>query len=337
MWSKKTGLQVTTLMSTLLNHKKIHIELSSKCTLKCPRCPRTEMHLDNLNKEISLDVFKSAFDPDFLSTVDEIGFCGDIGDPIYTKDLLPIVEYIKQSADITLTIITNGSYKDSAWWAQLGRLLTKKDFVVFSVDGWDQASNNNYRINNDFKSIISGATALRASSECTMIWSTIYFKFNELDIDKIRSVAEDTGFDIFKTVCSSKFDNRYAVNGVDELKPVNSKFVATTPQYQSSIEHLSDRPYYPTKTYQSVTGHAWARCLQWSKEIFVNVEGMVFPCAWFNNAYMENSFVVKHKDQININTRSLPDILQDPLWEELRRGFDHSPLEICQLKCKNAK
>jgi MoaA/NifB/PqqE/SkfB family radical SAM enzyme len=284
-----------------------------------------------------LDVFKSAFSADFLSTVDEIGFCGDIGDPVYAKDLLPIVEYIKQSSHTVITIITNGSYKDTVWWQQLGSLLTERDFVVFSVDGWDQVSNQQYRVNSDFDSIIAGARALRANSDCTMIWSTIYFKFNELDINKIRSLAKDMGFDIFKTVRSSKFDNRYAVNGVDQLKPVNSEFVATTTQYQSTIEHLSSRPRYPTKNYQSDSAHAWARCLRWHKEIFVNVEGMVFPCAWFNNAYMQNSFVVKHKDQININTRSLLDILQDPLWEELYLGFDNNPLEICQMKCKNAQ
>jgi MoaA/NifB/PqqE/SkfB family radical SAM enzyme len=65
-------LQVTTPTSKLLSHKRIHIELSSKCTLKCPRCPRTELNPDNLNREISLLEFQRAFSPDLLKEIQEI-------------------------------------------------------------------------------------------------------------------------------------------------------------------------------------------------------------------------------------------------------------------------
>ena len=81
-------------MSTLFNTKTLHIEISSKCTVKCPRCPRTELRPDSLNKEITLGEFKSAFDSATLSKIDDIVFCGDIGDPIYARDFLNICRYI---------------------------------------------------------------------------------------------------------------------------------------------------------------------------------------------------------------------------------------------------
>jgi len=74
-----------------------HIEPSSKCTVKCPRCPRTEFpNTSWLQKELSLEEFKNAFTPSFISEyVQRFTMCGDVGDPIYCKDYLRIVEYIK--------------------------------------------------------------------------------------------------------------------------------------------------------------------------------------------------------------------------------------------------
>ena len=58
------AIQATTPTSKLLNHNRIHIEISSKCTLKCPRCPRTELKPELVNREISLLEFQRAFTAD---------------------------------------------------------------------------------------------------------------------------------------------------------------------------------------------------------------------------------------------------------------------------------
>src|SRR6056300_547159 len=96
-----------------------HIEPSSKCSLKCPRCPRTEMpDTPWSQKELSLNEFKRAFTPDFISEyVQRFTMCGDVGDPIYCKDYLQIVEYIKTvKPNCHVYTITNGSYKTVTWW-----------------------------------------------------------------------------------------------------------------------------------------------------------------------------------------------------------------------------
>ena len=319
-------------MSTLLNASRIHIEISSKCTVKCPRCPRTELRPDSLNKEITLGEFKSAFDPTTLSKINDIVFCGDIGDPIYARDFLNICRYIKDNSNTIIRITTNGSYKSTEWWTELGQLLTANDRVTFSVDGVDQQTNEQYRVNSDYDSIINGMRSLRESSSCVMIWSAIYFNFNENLMDQIQQLAKSLGFNRFKAVRSSKFDQRYLINGIDPLKPKLENVANGSPYEEEIVEFI---PYTnlsaPIRNY-----HPWARCLNWSKELFINVDGLVFPCPWFNNGYQSNDFVQKYKDKINIKTRTLTDILADPLWEELVKRFDDNPLNICQLKCKNA-
>ena len=327
-------IPVTTPTSTLLNYTRIHVEISSKCTLKCPRCPRTELDPAGLNQDITLAEFRRAFDLELLKEIHEIIFCGDIGDPIYARDFLEIVRYIKTNSKVELRIVTNGSYKSDAWWSELGSLLHRYDTVTFSIDGWDQASNEQYRVNSDFKSIIAGARALRKSSKCLMKWSAIYFKFNEQHMADIRLFAKDLGFDMFQTVRSSKFDGRYAVDGVDKLKPLGGWYSKSV-QYETDVENLTNR--VPVVFYNTRDRHAWAQCANWKKEMFVSVEGLVFPCPWFNSGYQSNDFVEKYKDRLSIKTRTLKEILTDPLWDELLTRFEIAPLDICKMKCRDCK
>ena len=62
-----------------------HIEISGKCSLKCPRCTRQEVP-GYVNTELTLNWFETNFT--FVEQVKKITFCGDDGDPIYAKDFL---------------------------------------------------------------------------------------------------------------------------------------------------------------------------------------------------------------------------------------------------------
>ena len=324
-------------MSTLFNTSSIHIELSSKCVLKCPRCPRTELDLDRINQEISLEDFQRGFPPDTLTQIKHILFCGDIGDPIYASDFLDIIGYIKQNSNVRIRTITNGSYKKTSWWSQLGHMLDRHDMVTFSVDGWDDHSNNQYRVNSNFASIQEGVRALRTSSACLIKWSTIYFAFNQDHIDSIRDLARELGCNWFQTVKSSKFDHRYSVHGLDRLKP-RPDLVSRDLIYDTNIDVINACEYEPIAVPEPRFPHAWARCLNYKKDLFVGVNGVISPCPWFTSDYQLNEFVTQHRDRLNIRCRSFFDIMNDhQLWQKFRDSLDHKPIEICQLKCKNAQ
>ena len=313
----------------------MHLELSSKCVLKCPRCPRTELQLDRLNQEITLDEFKLGFSVDVLSKIEHFIFCGDIGDPIYATEFLEIVEYIKQNSNVRIRIITNGSYKKADWWAQLGPLLDYNDQVTFSIDGWDNTSNNLYRVNSDFDSIVLGIKTLRAASKCLIQWSAIYFAFNQDKIDTMQQMAMELGCNRFQTVKSSKFDGRYSVGGIDALKPANS-LIADTAVYVTDIKILQSSKYVPIVPVVPSVLHPWAKCLNFKKDLFVGVDGVLTPCPWFNNGYQSNDFLETNRKKLSIKNRSFLDILNDTeLWNELVNRFNANPLEICKLKCKN--
>lgn len=168
-----------------------HIELSSKCPLKCPRCTRVEVPETLSNRELSLDFFKNNFTAEFVNEhVEKITLCGDDGDPIYASSLFDVISYIKSIKPVSFVIVTNGSYRKQEWWEKLGAILTSNDQVHFSLDGWDQSSNEKYRIGSNWESIMVGIKALRKSSDVFMTWAAIGFSFNEAQIDLMRSSAK---------------------------------------------------------------------------------------------------------------------------------------------------
>ena len=83
-----------------------HFEVSGKCTLKCPRCPRNDTApVPWVNKELNLEFFKKTLTPELLQTqVKRITMCGDIGDPIYASEYLDIIESVSYTH---LTLPTN--------------------------------------------------------------------------------------------------------------------------------------------------------------------------------------------------------------------------------------
>ena len=163
-----------------------HIEISSKCTLKCQRCARTEVPDTLVNTELTLDFFKKHFTPSFINNnVRKITFCGDDGDPIYAHDLIDVIRYFKSVKPVEIIIVTNGSYKKKEWWESLGGVLTEIDEVHFSLDGYDQQSNEQYRVNCNWESIVEGIKTLRKSN-VFMRWAAIAFSFNENHLDYMK-------------------------------------------------------------------------------------------------------------------------------------------------------
>jgi MoaA/NifB/PqqE/SkfB family radical SAM enzyme len=153
----------------------------------------------------------------------------------------------------------------------------------------------------------------------------------------MRELAKLLGCNQFETVKSSKFDGRYLTGAADPLKPAN-QLVASTLVYEPEVEILNSSKYIPIVPAVPGQPHAWAKCLNYKKDLFIGIDGVVAPCPWFNSGYQDNSFIKEHHAQLSIRKRSFFEILNDTeLWNQLVKSFDVDPLEICQIKCKNAQ
>ena len=316
-----------------------HIEISSKCTLKCSRCARAEVPDTLVNTELKLDFFKSNFTPEFIqNNVEKITFCGDDGDPIYAHDLIDVIKYFKSIKPVKIVIVTNGSYKSSEWWQQLGVLLDSNDHIHWSLDGWDQASNEQYRINSDWISITAGITAFRFVSDAYMTWDAIAFSFNQDRLKDMEQLARKLRFDQFQITRSTKFHKIYpAYPENDQLQP-RDELISSNYRFQREIINLSGRKEsavgYETnlalyQTAEEING-VKALCGIGAKGLFINSRGDFFPCCWVANRYSHNSEWLDLGRNFNLKEKPLDLVLKDAFWDEKFENFSWTE---CKTKC----
>lgn len=320
-----------------------HIEISSKCTLRCPRCARAEVPDSLINTELDLAFFQRNFDEKFvLDNVEKITFCGDDGDPIYAHDLIPVIQYIKSIKPVEIVIVTNGSHKKIEWWAELGSVLTEKDTVHFSIDGWDNESNNLYRVNSDFDSIIKGVVSLRAASQCRVVWAAIAFKFNENHISYMMSLAKSWGFDAFQITKSTKFGKIYPSYGIDDPLEPSVNYVSSSHRFEREVLQLSSRGVNNVISTTNITLYKSVEesngvkplCNIGNKGLYIDARGRLFPCCWVANRYAHNSEWQDRAEQFNLHNRTLSDAVTDNFWATEFKTFRW---QECQTKCSSSR
>jgi MoaA/NifB/PqqE/SkfB family radical SAM enzyme len=241
---------------------------------------------------------------------------------------------------VEIVIVTNGSHKKVSWWNELGLCLGPQDSVHFSIDGYDNASNNLYRVNSDYDSIVAGLTALRAASQCQIVWAAIAFKFNEHHIDTMKKVAKQLGVDRFQLTKSTKFGSVYPSYGVDDPLEPSVKFVSGTHRFEREVVALSDAgewqeiPLTNLKLFNQIPSRNGITplCEIGNKGLYIDARGRLFPCCWVANRYNHNSDWQRQAENFNLHTRSLTDTLADPFWTTELQTFRW---QECQTKCNS--
>jgi len=335
-----------------------HLELSSKCSLKCPRCPRTELpDTPWMNLDWSLEEFKSVFTEDLLKNhVKRITLCGDIGDPIYAKDFVPIIEYIKTiNSECHTVTITNGSHKKPQWWHRLASVLNEYDTINFSVDGYNNFTNNLYRKNSNFESIMEGMSIIANNSDAFVVWAAIYFSFNQDHQDKILNLAKKNNCDSLQWTKSTKFGSKYgdAYQGENDSLEPREEYISGTHRYSRHTIDISGRkiPNHEymqlnKKKYQEVQpiGDIVPLCMIGNRGLYLSADGVLHPCSWTSFPYVEmsdenktikyeDSFFSKHRQELNVKTHGIDSVLNSVLWEKLFHSWETSPWVECNLKC----
>ena len=177
----------------------LELELTSKCTVKCPNCPRTfqadKRHLWD-NGHIDADKLI-----EFLKTmpIRRVLLTGAYGDGLYHPHLIKAIKAIKE-AEATFHFDTNGSYRKPKDWEQIRDMMTLDDTVTFSLDGTPE-NFTQYRVNADWPTIEAGAKIL-GEAKRIIIWKYIVFKYNCSfeDMRTAYDTANDLGFYKFQII-----------------------------------------------------------------------------------------------------------------------------------------
>jgi hypothetical protein len=243
--------------------------------------------------------------------------------------------------------VTNGSYRPMSWWQQLGQVLDEHDEIHWSIDGWDQVSNEQYRVHSDWDSIMSGISAFTQTNQSTYrVWAAIAFRFNQDRLDHMRGLASNVGMDLFQITKSTKFGSHYpeTYGHQDPLCPDRSDLISSGQRFERMLTDLTRKPR-PAQTLKYVF---WARaqdldrqkkhagiCLIGNKGVFLNSRGEFYPCCWTANRYQHNEqWHALAKDRFNLWHHTFESILQDDFWTGPFLQFDS---QECRTKCTPEK
>lgn len=188
-----------------------HLELSTRCTLQCPKCPRTKA-LDIKTKLFIGDVsFERAIETIDAADNQRIQLCGSYGDPIFYPRLKDIVKHIT-SNNKYFTLATAAPGKSLEWWTDFYQSYDGyNNEVVFGLDGLEDTAHL-YRKSTDFNQIFENMK-LGVKLSRHIVWQWIPFSFNEHQIEYAREIALENGIEF-----RLRLGDRWSGNN-DPLKP----------------------------------------------------------------------------------------------------------------------
>jgi MoaA/NifB/PqqE/SkfB family radical SAM enzyme len=298
--------------------KVVHLEMTDACNASCPMCARNinggEDNSQLPNTELSIDDIKSIFAPSFIAQLDRMYMCGNYGDPIAAKHTLEAFEYFRSNSNtINLSMHTNGSAKRPEWWAQLARVIGRKGYVVFSIDGLED-TNHLYRQNTIWSKIMENAEAfIRAGGRAR--WDYIVFAHNEHQVEEAELLANKMGFEKFQYKKSARFFSNISGTTKEVHQASNRKGAYTTllqapknPKYRNSVldeiskfakgtevikiipSKIEEVELFPQvfhkdldkkKPVEKVWDEAVIKCkVAEEKSVYISAEGIVQPCCW---------------------------------------------------------
>lgn len=316
-------------MYRLENIRDIHLEITSKCQARCPMCPRRIsggpinpfIKLD----EITLSLFQQWFEPDFIKQLDSLFMCGNLGDPIISKDTLEIYQYLREvNPNIRLAMHTNGSARDPEWWQKLAQLKVK---VTFGIDGLAD-THHLYRISTDFNKIIENARAFITAGGVAK-WHMLVFAHNEHQIEQCRTMSKDMGFVDFSIKHTSRFKQDY-LQVIDDAGRPTHKIQPT----QTSLDMIP----LAEAAQKEIKPHIVCKAQKY-KQLYVSACGNVSPCCWLDMEWippMQESridYMEKISEFPNLHRKTLKEIFDGGFFSKIEAQWSSAGLKECTKQC----
>ena len=187
--------------------KSINLDLTHKCSLRCPGCTRQKFYNSKNIPGSDIDIESWEKITDYF---DKIYLCGQVSDPTHHDDFFNLLK-IALRKNVSLVISVAASFRSQSWFTR-AFLITKNHNVewVFGIDGLP-ADSNKYRVNQDGEKLFNIMKRCASMGNKTT-WQYIVFNYNENDIDTCMSMAQEINV-TFKKIISSRWKN------LEYLKP----------------------------------------------------------------------------------------------------------------------
>lgn len=331
----------------------LHLELTSNCQASCPMCARNyHGGLPNPDlpvNDLSFDFIKKSLVPEFVQQLTTITLCGNFGDPILHKDLIPIIKYLAElNPKIRFDVHTNGSARPITWWKELAEVLPNNSLVQFGIDGLED-THHLYRVGTSFTKIIENAKAFIAAGGKAR-WNFITFRHNEHQLEQCRQMAKDLGFESFYEKQTSRFIGNPWFDVYDKNGEVTHRL--ENPREQKLI--FVDRK--TVENYKEVMKKAVIDCeVERTNSIYLDAQGYLWPCCFVGAVpyihvkpeQLVYSFQIDSRaslyetlekfggiERFNLEKNSIQDIVDSNEWQTVwDSGFKENKPLACVRTC----
>ena len=342
--------------------RKVHLEITQVCQAACPMCDRNENGgKDNrhiTNAELSLEDCKKIFSAEFISQLDGMYMCGNLGDPIVAKDTLEVFRYFREhNPNMWLSMNTNAGARDTNWWTELAKIYNNKGAVIFSVDGLAD-TNHLYRQNvkwsiveNSMRSFINAGGRAR--------WDYIIFEHNQHQVEEAEQLANEWGCEKFIKKKTGRFFSSAKNVGKEEHQAQNRKGQQTVTLKKPKEEFVNNafaKEQLLIKQYGSMIDY-YDKCSIKCKvkdegNIFITAEGLLMPCCWTAGRmykWWHEDYRVEQiwdfidraggKEGIDVINNSLEDVINNNgILQDIENSWNIASLKegklgVCSNKC----
>lgn len=254
--------------------KIIHLDHTSRCNLMCPQCAR--VHNNNVNpsmpiRDLTVSDYEIIFNP-FKGKDIRIFHCGNYGDVIASPTFNDTLDWCNNNGFNNITIITNGSARNTEWWKNLAK---KVALVAFSIDGLHDTSHI-YRVNSNFDKIIENIKAF-TSVGGNARWDYLVFEHNHHQIEEAKNFAKSIGIKKFNVKHTARFLTQTGYKSTITNKKNELIF---DKKNNHNLKNLTDI----VKSYGSFDEYikkTTVSCKAKNEEkIYIDFEMRVWPCCW---------------------------------------------------------
>jgi radical SAM protein with 4Fe4S-binding SPASM domain len=241
------------------------IEPTNHCNLRCPECPSGLGALTRPLGLMNIEFFKMLVEQIYGS-----GFYIQLffqGEPYINKNLPQMINYAQQKK-MYISISTNGHFINKKNIDKILEYAPNK--LIFSIDGLDEESYQNYRVGGTFAQADEGLRSLVIRKKELKLKKPfielqfIVMKQNEHLIDKVFDYGRQVGIDkvVLKTMQVSSLEN------AKYFLPQNKKY----------------RRYILTDNNLRIKGKLKNHCFALWRTSVVTWDGRVVPCCFDKDA-----------------------------------------------------
>jgi MoaA/NifB/PqqE/SkfB family radical SAM enzyme len=194
--------------------KGLNIDITHRCALECPRCPRQFAFRDKGNKVYGQDVTLN--DIKKLSKhYEAFDFCGQLSDPVHHPKFIEILEYL-ESVKCRVVVHNASSQKPVSWYIKAFKANTNA-LWIFGIDGLPHESHN-YRVNQDGEKLFNIMLESKKYLKKKPMWQYIIFRYNQEHLGEAKQIAKDNGLRFIVLQSSRWSDDNDPLTPTNEYK-----------------------------------------------------------------------------------------------------------------------